>query len=37
MTPGPMIGAGQHYRQAMVDETPVYAAKKKRKKRKKKK
>lgn len=33
-----MIGAGQHYRQAMVDETPAYGfKKKKRKKRKKKK
>lgn len=37
MTPGPMVGAGQHYTQPMVDETPAYSIKKKRKKRKKKK
>jgi len=37
MTPGPMVGAGCHYTQAMVDETPKFGFKKKRKKRKKKK
>lgn len=33
---GPMQGAGQHYAQAMVDETPQYGFKKKRRKKKKK-
>lgn len=37
MTPGPMTGGGQHYSQAMVDQTPAYGIRKKRKKRKKKK
>lgn len=31
-----MQGAGQHYAQAMVDETPVYSIKKKKRKKKKK-
>lgn len=40
MTPvGPMVGAGGHFAQAMVDQRPVYenALRKRRKKRKKKK
>ncbi len=36
MKSGPMQGAGSHFAQAMVDETPAYGFKKKRKKRKKK-
>lgn len=37
MTPGPMQGGGQHYAQALVNETPVYSADRKRRKKKKKK
>ncbi len=34
---GPMQGAGSHFAQAFVDETPVYGFKKKRRKKRKKK